>query len=404
MRIIDAECTERFSMQDAGARITSEGYLVAEPRIARTGIQEYLGSEFGLKDVERVRVYRPPAEVFKRDSMRSFAHRPLTNGHPPQDVKPANWNKYAIGHTGGDVAKDGEFIRVPMMMMDGAAIKEFKAGKRELSAGYSTKIIWEPGVTDSGEQYDAVMTDIQCNHLAFVAIARGGPMLRIGDERQFSETQPEERSMTNPATRTLLVDGINVQLEEQTAAIVDRAIKQATDTITELRNTVATLTTQVKNAQDEAATAATAAKKANDEQVAKIATLEQQLKDAAITPAKLDELVADRTAVFAKAKSILGDGFKFDGKTVDDVRREAVKAKLGDAMKDWSDDQCRASFDTLTAGVTVSNGGGSAHQIARSFDAAPFTPNSADARSKAYDSYRKNISEAYKNQPPVGTA
>ena len=41
-----------------GVKFTQEGFLVAEPRVARTGIQEYTAAELGLRD-------RAPGEVIK---------------------------------------------------------------------------------------------------------------------------------------------------------------------------------------------------------------------------------------------------------------------------------------------------------------------------------------------------
>ena len=70
----------------AGTRRRDDGYLVADARIARTGIQTYLGSEVGKPDMSTVRVYRPGSEVFSDDTMKSAAHRPVTNDHPPELV------------------------------------------------------------------------------------------------------------------------------------------------------------------------------------------------------------------------------------------------------------------------------------------------------------------------------
>jgi hypothetical protein len=104
---------------DAGAnvRVTGDGYLTAAPRIARTGVQLYRGSELGRKDLSVVRVFRPEESVFDKDALASMAHRPMTNDHPPVAVNAKNWKDYAIGQSGAEVARDGEFIRVPRFRM-----------------------------------------------------------------------------------------------------------------------------------------------------------------------------------------------------------------------------------------------------------------------------------------------
>src|SRR4051812_27104347 len=97
-----------------GVRRTADGYLAAFAKVARTGIQEYRGSELGRPDLGVVRVYRPPEEVFSADALHSFAHRPVTLRHPSQPVSSKNWRKHAGGQTGDEVVRDGEYIRVPM--------------------------------------------------------------------------------------------------------------------------------------------------------------------------------------------------------------------------------------------------------------------------------------------------
>ncbi len=178
---------DAFVLDDV--RRTSDGYLTAFARVARTGIQEYRGHELGRPDLDVVRVYRPPEEVFAPDAMSSFAHRPVTLRHPKTPVNAKNWKKYAGGQTGAEVVRDAEYIRIPMVLMDQKLIDAYERdGIKQLSMGYSTDIKWRTGVVDAGQpdagqQYDAVQTAIRGNHLAIVPDARGGDQLRIGDGR-----------------------------------------------------------------------------------------------------------------------------------------------------------------------------------------------------------------------------
>lgn len=173
--------------EDANLRYTTDGYLVAYPRVARSGIQLYKGYEVGRDDLESVRIYRPSDEVFSPDSLHSYAHRPVTNNHPPVPVNSKNWRKYVVGSTGDEVLRDGQFVRVPTVLMDSDVISDYKDGKRQLSLGYTMDLVWGAGVTDDGEKYDAKQTNIRANHLAIVSAARGGPMLKIGDARKCPE-------------------------------------------------------------------------------------------------------------------------------------------------------------------------------------------------------------------------
>jgi hypothetical protein len=190
MRVDQMKVREVIILNDEGAkmRMTGDGYMVSTPRVARTGIQVYSGSELGRSDMARVRVYRPESEVMSKDAMGSIAHRPITNDHPGEAVTADNWKKYSVGQTGDEVARDGDFIRVPMVLMDAETIKAVKDGKRELSLGYNAALEWTSGTTQDGQEYDAIQRDIRVNHLAVVDAARGGAKLAIGDsDRQANQ-------------------------------------------------------------------------------------------------------------------------------------------------------------------------------------------------------------------------
>jgi hypothetical protein len=320
----------------ARVRITNDGYLVANPRIARTGIQVYLGSECGRPDLAQVRVMRPADSVFHTDAMHSYAHRPITIDHPGVRVTADNWKEYAVGQTGGDVVRDGGTVRVPTVLMDAAAIQEFKNGKKQLSVGYTCNLDWTPGEHE-GQKYDAVQTNIRANHLAVVANARGGPQLVIGDNAMENQMN----------LKTVMVDGINCQMTDTAAEIVLRALKTSADTITQMKADA-----KKRDDEDEECDKEDMKK---DELIktkdAEIATLRQQLADAKVTPAQLDALVKARQETFDKARALGIKGLTVDGKSVEDVQKEVVTTKLGDAAKGWDAAQIAASFNTLTAGV-----------------------------------------------------
>ena len=173
-------------------RRTTDGFLVTNARVARSGIQVYAGAEVGRPEMDEVRVYRPELEVFSGPTLRSFAHRPVTNNHPDVPVTSDNWRKYAVGQTGDEVMRDGQFVRVPMVLMDAEVIRAVEDGKRELSQGYTCDLKWGPGTTDDGQPYDAVQTQIRGNHTAIVKAARGGSSLRLGDGSVVRDEDPDE--------------------------------------------------------------------------------------------------------------------------------------------------------------------------------------------------------------------
>lgn len=327
----------------SGARRTADGYLVADARVARTGIQEYLGSEVGKPEMPIVRVYRPESSVFSQDAMRSYAYRPMTNDHPADPVTAKNWKDVAIGQTGGEVVRDGEFVRVPLVLMDAQAIADYEAGKRELSMGYAAEITFQDGKTESGEEYDAILGPMLMNHLALVDRARGGEQLRIGDGRTSGE-QPH--APTNPkgghdmadALRKLLVDGLTIETTEQGAQAIEKLNKQLGD---------AQATHQaLKDAHASAIAAKDAAIAEKDAEIARKDAEIDSLKGKQLTDAQIDERVRARADLIATAKGIADADYS--GKSEAEIRRAAVVAKLGDAaVKDKTEAYVAARFDIL---------------------------------------------------------
>lgn len=344
---------------DDAAKVTytEDGVMKAMPRIARTGIQIYAGDECGIVDREWVKVYRPADSVFHKDAWKTYTHLPVTLDHPPVPVTTDNWKKFAVGDTGEDVLRDGESVRVPMMLRDAAAINAFKAGTNQLSVGYTCDLEWSPGVTESGETYDAIQRNIRANHLAVVAAARGGPSLTIGDDNK------QESTMN---LKTVMVDGIECQMTDTAAALVARTIQTLRDQIENLEKKKKDDNEDKDKDKKDSAVKITELTTAAATRDAEIVTLKKQLADAKLTPAALDALVKDRQSVVDKARKVLGDKLVIDGATIEAMRKQVVDAKLGAAAQGWNDEQIKASFDTLTAGV-AGNGGSTVSDAVRVF-------------------------------------
>lgn len=191
---------DRLTIDDK--RRTRDGYMTVSARVARAGnVQIYGGSEVGKPDMSTVRVYRPADEVFSKDTMQSFAHRPVTLGHPSDSVSSVTWGDVAKGWSDGEVARDGEFIRVNMLVADADTIKAIEGGTKELSMGYDCTLDWTSGVSPTGEAYDAVQRGIRSNHIAVVPQARGGADLRIGDSG--NPGRKEISTMTDAEVQTM---------------------------------------------------------------------------------------------------------------------------------------------------------------------------------------------------------
>lgn len=164
-------------------RRLADGRIAAVAKFARSGTLRYNGHEVGRPDLQTVTVYRPEDEVFSAAAMASFAHKAVTLGHPSGSVTADNWAALSKGWTEGKVARDGEFIEIPLMLADKAAVAAFDAGTKELSAGYECELVWGDVVTPDGQRAQATQRRIRGNHIALVPAGRAGPSCRLGDAK-----------------------------------------------------------------------------------------------------------------------------------------------------------------------------------------------------------------------------
>lgn len=329
-----------------GTRITADGYLHGDVRCARVGCQDYLGDEMGRPDLGRVTVYRPESTVFDRASLATFAGKPVTIGHPLEPVTAETWKDVAAGDVGDEIARDGEFVKVPFRLMDAGAIRAVSGGTREVSMGYSCGIEWTDGVAPDGTPYQAIQTGpLRINHLAIVPRARGGSQLRIGDaagdagrDRAWGATpihtnDAQEDGMADPIkTRTVLIDGLSVETTDAGA-----------QALAKLQDTVA--------ARDKALTDAETAHKAalatKDEEIGTLKADLKKAQDALPDAAAVSRMVADRVAL-ERTVAAVAAGVKPDGLTDAALRKAAVAAKLGAEMvKDASDAEVAGMFKAV---------------------------------------------------------
>jgi len=169
---------------------TPEGFLICHNTpIGRTGSQEYMPCEVGLKGSDFIQIERLEEDVFEPVAMASFEGKPVTDDHPPDDVTPENAGNYVRGVTtnvrrgGGDEA---DLLLADLIIYDAILISEIEAGKREVSCGYNYNL----AETDGGYR----QTGIRGNHVAIVRNGRAGPRVQVKDE--MPQQPKKERGKT----------------------------------------------------------------------------------------------------------------------------------------------------------------------------------------------------------------
>jgi len=279
------------------------GQLVAhEARIARIGVQNYFAVELGLdklvegvEPTDIIRLYRPPEQVFKQESLDSFRFLPLTLEHPLDPlVTEENWESVVVGRV-SDTKPDGRFLLATVVVQSPDAQAAVRAGKIGLSAGYAFDLDFTSGITPDGEAYDGIQTNIYGNHVALVSKARCGTACRIGD------TEHIHNGGGTMAEKKIVVGGITIEVSEMAASVIENGIKVADAAL-------AKVTGELMESQK--------ALTAKDAELA-------EAKKAVPTPEAIEALVKDRLQTISVAQKV-APSVAVDGLTSEQIHRAVL--------------------------------------------------------------------------------
>ena len=168
---------------------TGEGFLICRNvPLARTGEQDYLGTEIGLNRTDVIKVNRDESEVFSAEAMASFEGKPVTNNHPPVLLDSENAGQYEKGHVQNIRRGSGEwadYLVGDLHIHDAELIEDIKNGKREISCGYECEYDEEDGTYSQ--------KNIRGNHVAVVETGRAGHKAAIMDSNTSKPKQAERK-------------------------------------------------------------------------------------------------------------------------------------------------------------------------------------------------------------------
>lgn len=237
---------QRFDSVKFKARFDENGFLVDRPVVARIGLQVY-ETPFGKR-----REFRPAAEVFKSDSLQSFAGKPVTLGHVM--VNPDNADSVVVGTCAGAAVPAGIGVEAPISIFVRRAIDSaIKKDTAELSVGYTSVDIerggWGNNATgeyffhedtpegwkaDSSDwvEFDALQTDIKVNHIALVFKGRAGiAKLNLDSEQELPyDSGCEKNDEVITMTVKIKLDGSNeFEVVKEVADHISALSTQATE-------------------------------------------------------------------------------------------------------------------------------------------------------------------------------
>jgi uncharacterized protein len=353
---------------------TPEGYYKFDAAASRSGIFLYPQPDGSVR-----RAYRAPEEVFKRESMDSFALKPIINNHEmgvTPKITPENVKAYQIGNVGENVRRDGNLLRLTGVIMDKTGIQAVDQGRRGLSLAYDSDDIEEPGQTADGQEYDYRQTNIRGNHLAIVDRGRAGDVARLNMDSatvQIMDCELEEGSSGDVISKNIAKLVHAGYEQEQAVAIAHKkAGKTKQDSIPTLSqkermmkynldgvevdapesivNAVVKARTDLATAQGTINTMkadAITAKSALDK-----VTAERDTANAEVTRLKgidTNKLVADGVAariLLVESASQVCDAAGFKGKTDAEIRLMVIKQVFHEMNMDGkSADYVGATFD-----------------------------------------------------------
>lgn len=290
----------RLDTRADGFRVTESGALTVPATPTRTGVLRYVDEETGAT----VNEYRPPSEVFDWDSLQSMVSAPLTVDHPAGPVTADTWRELAVGHV-ARATEAGVWVDAVAVIADADAIKRVMAKELvELSAGYTCEVDETPGMTEDGFAYDRVQRKIRYNHVALLPVgwARAGRGAKLHVDSCYAA--PEDGTMT---------------LEE---ALKKAATAEAAAAVASARADQAEKTAAVEKARA-------------DRAEGELAAAKEKLR-ADTAPEVIEAKVRARAALVGDARVVLGEAFKADGLSEEQILRAmAGSTAPADASLDY---------------------------------------------------------------------
>jgi uncharacterized protein len=330
----EAERVERLDFgRMSKAKRTPQGGLRVPAYLTRVGVFTYK-----RKDGTQQRELRPPEEVFHPDSLATLPDIPVTKLHPTEPVTTANWSTHAKGHVGEVIKADGKFIAAELALQDEEVVNDVETEKlKEISLGYTCNLDARSGVWE-GESYDAVQHSIRYNHAALGPAnwGRAGSEVRLRMDsdavmidRQDSKG-PEVGTHQEKPMKKIRLDGIEYDVDSEAFAQAwEKHQKRIDAEAAELKSKLETLQGRADAA---------------DKELEKLKKEREELAD----PKRLDAAVSARVELVTKARSVLGEEAKLDGKTDREIMSAALEHKFKD-MKcdDMSDERIAGAFDFM---------------------------------------------------------
>lgn len=300
----------RYDKVLLNATKTEEGFIRDKPVIGRTGILIYQNPDGSTR-----KEYRPAEEAFAPPSLESLIGKPITLGHQGM-VTSANPVR-PIGSVLSAGQQDGQNITAEVILYS------LPTNARELSCGYTLDLDETPGVTPSGEHYDAVQRNIRYNHVAVVRRGRAG----VARLNMDGDQEPIEDERKGNTMKIKLDSGLEYEAVPEVAAYVEQLRKDVADRKVEMDKLQAKYDASLddnKKLKEDAVKAKKEAKETFNVAVNERVAMLKKADEFGIEKAESMDNMEIKKAII---KSVRGDSIDFTGKSVDyiDAAYDMVK-------------------------------------------------------------------------------
>lgn len=212
---------------------TPEGFLICKNVIIGIeGPLEYLDSELGIGNQGSIiEVMRGREANYDKETIASFEGKPITDGHPQDDVDPTNSHFLSKGHLqnvhSATLDNGKSCIMADLMITDESLINDILDGsKREVSCGYDTEYELRNDIL--------YQKNIRGNHLAIIDKGRAGPIASIRDSlpcnqlkgvimKKVKNTLDEFQAKI---TKVKTLDEANALIEEMSEKLSDPPVEE----------------------------------------------------------------------------------------------------------------------------------------------------------------------------------
>ena len=176
-------------------------YEIKGNPLSKVGIFEYMGSEIGAPDGDRLyKVYRPESELSHNNCLQSFKLIPWVYNHTMVGKDGMAAEKKGVhGVIGEDVYYEDGYLRGNIKVFSDSLSNIIEEGINELSLGYKCEYEFTPGVFN-GERYDAIQRKLRGNHLASVEEGRMGSEVAVLDQQTVNFDSKEFTDMSGEKT------------------------------------------------------------------------------------------------------------------------------------------------------------------------------------------------------------